>query len=530
MSITLGHLNSLILNQHFGKNVQIVGDCLFSAIQSRSLGMIVKATGLSKSEVSHALAVLIKFRLVKFFHLAGNQAVEYSLKSDTVYLLIRYPKYVQYIQQEFGELAGLIINELLRVGSDIASNLIIRCTESESGHNKLSELRNEFSHLVQMKYIMRAPTILKSTAGGGGGGINTGAGATSTSQSSAIPEFNIDEHSFFTEPDIDIQMLIKLKNCEIDEPEDHDIFWFVNIDRLHQEFRDLIMIGAIRRSIDDHASECLQYILKLMYIRTNAWQAVTNPISFVEIRHALEKSGKQKSNSALLKQLDQYISLICDDRMKFLNKFGDSCGGQYVVQMKHAIEQLTWACIDNIVDEKFGRKASRIFRIVRTQKYCDQDEIQKEAMISSKEAKLFTYKLVEENYLQIKTIRKSGTGGGGVAKSFCLFYVNQTQIVSMLLEYCYKAVFNSLTRANHIKSDNSRLIDKSQKLDIIVHTMKERGQPEEYINEIYETITPPERELLDKIAIRCKNLVGAEIGLDDTIFLLHLFQDYQNLK
>lgn len=515
MSIKLGNLNSLILHQHFGKNVQIVGDCLFSAVQSRSLGMIVKATRLSKTEVSHALAILIKFRLVKFFQLPVVNTVEYALKSDKVYLLTRYPKYVQYIQKEFGELAGVLINELLRVGGDVASNLIIRCSESEIGHNKLSNLRDEFLHLVQMKYIMRAPSILKQTV--------------APNQSAAVPEFNIDEHSFFAEPDIDIQTLIKQKNCEITESKDHDVAWFVNIDRLHQEFRDLIMIGAIKRTIDTNAAECLQCILRLMYTRTNAWQAVTNPISYSEIRHELD-SGRPNVNAQLLKQLDQYISVICDDKLKFLGKFGEAGGGQYVVQMKHAIEQLTWACIQNIIDEKFGKKASRIFRIVCQQKYCDQEEIQKEAMIPSKEAKLFTYKLLEENYIQIKTIRKSGAGGGGVAKSFCLFYVNQGQIVSMLLEYCYQAAFNCLTRANHIQSDNIRIIDKSQRVDVIIQTMKDRGQPEDYISEIYESITPPERELLEKIGIRCKNLTSAEIGLDDTIFLLQLYQDYQNLK
>lgn len=216
--------------------------------------------------------------------------------------------------------------------------------------------------------------------------------------------------------------------------------------------------------------------------------------------------------------------------MNFVGKFGESAGGQYTIQMKHAIEQLTWAIIESIVEERFGKKAARIFRIVRQMKYCDQDDIQKEAMIPSKEAKLFTYKLAEENYFQIKTIRKSGAGGGGPAKSFCLFYVNQMQIVSMILEHCYKAMFNCLTRSDHIKSENRRIIEKSQRLEVIVRAMKDRGQPEEYIQEIYETITPPEKELLESIKARCKNLLYAEIGLDETIFLLQLYQDYQQLK
>lgn len=207
-------------------------------------------------------------------------------------------------------------------------------------------------------------------------------------------------------------------------------------------------------------------------------------------------------------------------------KNGDSGGGQYVIQMKTAFVQLAWACIENIINEKFGTKAARIFRVVRQQKYIEQEEIQKLAMVPAKEAKQLTYKLLEEHFFQIHTIRKAGGGGAGPAKAYFLFYVNQTQIVSMLLETCYKALFNSMTRTNYEKESNKRLIDKSQRLESIVEAMKDRGESEEYISEILETLTPPEREILMKYKLRVKNLYSAGIGLDETIFLLQLFQYY----
>lgn len=224
MSLILGKLNSILLREHFGVNAQIVGDCLLSAVQTRPLSAIVKATGLTKNEVSNALASLIRFRLVKFTCGTSGNTVEYSIKPDKVYLLARYSKYVQYVREKCGDLPGLLINELQRVGSDIATNLIIRCTETEGGHNKLSELRTEFMNLVQMNYVMRAPAFVRSN------------------EATPIPEFSIDEHSFFLEPEIDLPMLIRVRNREGVEPSDKDIYWFVNIDRLHQEFRDLVIL------------------------------------------------------------------------------------------------------------------------------------------------------------------------------------------------------------------------------------------------------------------------------------------------
>lgn len=54
----------------------------------------------------------------------------------------------------------------------------------------------------------------------------------------------------------------------------------------------------------------------------------------------------------------------------------------------------------------------------------------------------------------------------------------------MLLDICFKALYNDITRSNYEKNEHKRLIEKSQKLDSIVATMKERGESEEYIAEV----------------------------------------------
>lgn len=67
--------------------------------------------------------------------------------------------------------------------------------------------------------------------------------------------------------------------------------------------------------------------------------------------------------------------------------------------------------------------------MVRSKNYIEQEEIQRQAMIPAKEAKLYTYKLLEEHYLQTKPIRKPGGGGTGMAKCFFMFHVNQHQVI-----------------------------------------------------------------------------------------------------
>lgn len=102
----------------------------------------------------------------------------------------------------------------------------------------------------------------------------------------------------------------------------------------------------------------------------------------------------------------------------------------------------------------------------------------------SKEAKHLTYRLLADNYIQMQVVKKAGGGGMGPAKNFFMFYVDQGQLALMSLETCYKALFNSITKAKFIMHQNKRLIDKAQKLETTAEVMKDRGDTEDFIAEV----------------------------------------------
>lgn len=54
----------------------------------------------------------------------------------------------------------------------------------------------------------------------------------------------------------------------------------------------------------------------------------------------------------------------------------------------------------------------------------------------------------------------------------------------MLLDVCFKALYNTIRRSNFEKNEHKGLIEKSQRLDSIVEAMKERGESDEYIAEV----------------------------------------------
>lgn len=506
MSINYCKLSSVIIKQCFGETVQKVSDCLFDAI-CRSLSNIVKSTKLTRREVTNALAVLIKFQLVTFRPSDLHPTiVEYSLKRDEILYILRYSRYVHLIQTKYGTVGASIVEELLQSGSQTASLVILRCFSNPENKDKLETYRDTLIKMIGDNYLIKLPILQQPLEG---------------EAANTIPKLHIEPYDVFIPPDIDLNAIQQLHSGQSVTLKDAGIFWQVNFARLHQDFRDSIMISAIERKHGTSAGECFKYILKQMYERTDPWQKQSsNPFTFVEIKQAIEKKS---NNLELMKYLDQYVMLIADDSLGFIRKIGEMGGGQYVVEMEQAFKELALACIENVITERFGSKASRIFRVIKMKKFIEQEEIQKEAMIPAKEAKLLAYNLFQEQFTQIKTIRKTGGGGSGPAKAFYLFHVKHKMVVKMLLDICFKALFNAITRSSFEKSEHKRLIEKSQKLDSIVDTMKERGESEEYIAEILETLTPPERKILEQVKARIKTLSKAELALDDTIFLLQMY-------
>lgn len=190
-------------------------------------------------------------------------------------------------KQKNGQEAASIIEELLRAGSQTASKLLARCCDDKANYSLYEET---FVDLCQSNYVFRAPYLAES------------------STDTLAPKFTIDENNLFTPPKLSAIEWDKLRRDDTAETSDKDIFWLVNTDRFHQDFRDTLMISAIERKIDLNAGECLKYILQQMYTCSQPWLSYSNPISFVDMRHLVE--GKSL-NLELIKYLDQYVSILC---------------------------------------------------------------------------------------------------------------------------------------------------------------------------------------------------------------------------
>lgn len=369
-----------------------------------------------------------------------------------------------HIKRLFGDEAEILLEEILIQGYAVASDLILkvdkRLKESHGVQKKLPEIRDKFISLVTAKYLTRqvAPTEEKP-----------------------VPMVDVEEKDRFVVPSININQLLQKVNGQDVEMEDANIYWSVNFDRFHQDFRDKLLVNAISRRFDENAGELLRVMLQQMYARTEPWADVSNCIPFVEIKNVIVKL---KTHNQLMVYLEHYFTVIEDDENKFISKADESSGGQYTVNLKNAITQLSWTVLENIVVEKFHTKAARIFRLVKTKKFIEPDQIQQLAMIPAKEAKRLSYQLLEENFLQLQELRKSQCNMAP-NKSFILFHIDLDQVVRMVLELCFKALYNAMTRRHHNKQINKRLIDKKHRVDTIIMSLKVQGAPQEQLEDVW---------------------------------------------
>ncbi|XP_047507722.1 DNA-directed RNA polymerase III subunit RPC3 isoform X1 [Pieris napi] len=498
MSHQLGRLVAQILQRYCGEIVEKVGNDLFM-YGSKPIAMIVKSTGLPRTQVIESLRTLMKFDLAIFE--ATGPHVDYKLLPDNVLLLIRYPRYLLQMKSKYGTEAELIIEELLQQATCSATLLLVtianKYKDDKDKNLTIVTLKDTFISLATAAYIQQAPVA-------------------EIKEGSEIP--NLVQVATIV-PDLDTRALMQAMANPADIKD--NIYWKVNYDRFHQDFRDDIMIKAMTRRIDDTAGEVMRLLLQQMYLSSAAWAEESNAIPVTDLR----ESSRLTDKILLHHHLEHYLKVMEENGAGFIRRAGDAGGGQYCVQAKVAAKVLVEDVLDHVVTERLGSKAARIFRLIRAKKYVEEEDIQKNAMLPNKECKQLTYKLLEEHFISVQPMRKSQQVSG-TQKGIYLYHVKLFEAVHVCREMCYSSLHNLSRARSQLVSEHGRALDKQRRVRTIVHGMRMRSETEESINDVLETLTPPEVNLLAQVEKQLKQLSTAELELDRNLFILNWYLHY----
>ncbi|XP_008627874.1 PREDICTED: DNA-directed RNA polymerase III subunit RPC3 isoform X1 [Corvus brachyrhynchos] len=519
-------LCSLLLQEHFGEIVEKVGNSLLRT-GPRPLRLLPGGTGLLPDQVKKALCVLIQHNLVRY-EVQPRGSVEYEAQSERILRILRYPRYIYTAKTLYGDPGELLVEELLLHGhlsmSCAVARVADRLTETmEDGKTMdYSEVSSTFVRLADTHFIQRCPMVPEIPQGAKAPPPPAPALAIAEKDMYVVPRLSLvgkgkRRHSCDEEEEGEHKAKRQKQEGGTSEtPPDDGIYWQVNLERFHQHFRDQALVSAVASRMDQTSSEVVRTMLRMSEVTTASGASHTQPLSSNEIFRSLPAGyniGKQV--------LDQYLALLADDPLEFVGKSGDSGGGTYTVNLHKALVSLATATLESIVEERFGSRCARIFRLLLRKKHLEQKQVEDFAMIPAKEAKDMLYRMLSENLVSLQEIPK--TPDHAPSRTFYLYTVNVMAAARMLLHRCYKSVANLMERRQHEMRENKRLLEKSQRVEAILASMQATGAEAAQLHEVEEMITGPERQQLETLKRNVNKIDASENQVDETIFVLESF-------
>ncbi|XP_072572779.1 DNA-directed RNA polymerase III subunit RPC3 isoform X2 [Paramormyrops kingsleyae] len=524
-------LCGLLLQEHFGEVVEKVGTHLLR-IGPLSLRAIAHETSTPLDLVKKSLCVLLQHSLCSF---EGTQkgprgVVEYRASCERILRMLRYPRYIYTAKTLYGDTGELIVEEVLQRGhmtmSHAVQTVADRLTHNmeEGSSMEYSEVVSAFSRLVETHLLQRCPSVTEGPLPVASSGGPAASATVPTLSECQTERFNLPPITLkgkgkrrLSNEDNEAEQA-RGKRARLDDANtktsgDEGIYWQVNFERFHQYFRDQAIIGAVASKLDQTSSEIVRTMLRMSEVTTTPTAAYTQPLSVNEIFRALPPSY-----SISRPVLEQYLTLLVDDPMEFVSKTGDSGGGMYAVYVHKVLTSLARATLESVVQERFGSRSARIFRLLLRKRHLEQKQVEDFAMIPAKEAKEMLYMLLSENLVQLQEIPK--TPDHAPSRTFYLYTVNPLSTARMLLQHCYKTVANLIVRRLNETKENKRLLEKSQRIEAILASLQASGAEAAQLTEVEEMITAPERQQLEALRHHVNKLDSSENQVDETIFLL----------
>ncbi|XP_030013271.1 DNA-directed RNA polymerase III subunit RPC3 isoform X2 [Sphaeramia orbicularis] len=530
-------LCGLLLREHFGEVVEKVGTHLLRS-GAQNLRTIIHETGLPLDLVKKSLCVLVQHGACNFR--SGRKGpgcpTEYQASGDRILRILRYPRYIYTAKTLYGDTGELIIEELLQRGhmtmSSTVKTVADRLTQNmEEGRSMdYSEVTSAFSKLVETQFLQRCPPMggARNTKDSGSPPTPSTPATPGTPASTAlltpesfpdcykVPHITLIGRGKRRHSSDDGEDQKSAKKAKMETHGDEGIYWQVNFERFHLHFRDQAVISAVANKLDQTCSEIVRTMLRMSEVTTSPSATCTKPLSANEIFRSLPASY-----NILRPILDQYLTLLVDDPMEFVGKAGESGGGMFVVNLHRALANLARATLESAVQERFGSRSARIFRLLLRKRHLEQKQVEDFAMIPAKEAKDMLYTLLSQNLVQLQEIPK--TPDYAPSRTFYLYTVNQLPTARMLLQNCYKTVANLIERRLFETKESKRLLEKSQRIEAILASLQVSGAEPEQLTEVEEMITAPEKQQLESLRLHINKLDSAENQVDETMFLLEAY-------
>ncbi|CAF0811980.1 unnamed protein product [Adineta ricciae] len=483
--------------------------------------LLVRDLNIPARNIARSLAALTIHDIVECQVEASTKRVLYALNLKRTLYILHYSKCIHCARQLYSFDGELIIEELLLNGKQRMSTLLVKVYERLIKAGKDPETHNLQSIKEKFKTLVSAQFLQRVVADDAKPFMATTVEETSAS-SVQIPELTPEAWKY----------LVSNQQYESNEPAqkkvktsmpifgDEKIFWKVNFQRFFAYLRDEELIQAFTNRIDQNAGKIVRAILRLAAVKLDPSRTI--PISFIEIAKTISNTGLQLNDESLQK----YMNVITNDVNNCIVKIGDHGRGTYEVDFQKALRGLTKAHIQSFLKERYGSNALRIYNMLEERGCLSQKQIEDMAMINAKEAQQYVYSMFIDGMLTLEELSKANDFNP--TRTFYFFRVNLYNGVLSLLDHSYKTMSNLMQRRHFEKERHRKLIDKRDKVDAIIHSLREQNADEEQINEVDDILSPVEKEQIKKLDAAFRKIDLAQLQLTETILLLELYLSLSN--
>jgi DNA-directed RNA polymerase III subunit RPC3 len=484
---------------------------------------IVRDLNIPAVNVARSLAILAIHDIVECHGDVRGDAkrVLYAFNLKRTLYILHYSKCIHCARQLYGFDGELIIEELLLNGKQRMSTLLVKVYErlikagKDPQVHSLQSIKESFRSLVSAQFLQRIK-INESKSN-----MSTVVEGTLTNLEQ-IPELTQEGWKYLVSNQQEESMGSSRVKAKSTVPifGDENIFWKVNFQRFFAYLRDQELIQAFTNRIDQNAGEIVRTILRLAEIKPMSERTI--PISFIDIAKTLTTTGLQLNEESLQK----YINVITTDVNNCVTKIGDQGRGTFIIDFQKALSALTKAHIQSFLRERYGSNALRIYNMLEERGCLSQKQIEDMAMINAKEAQQHVYSMFIDGMLTLEELSKATDFNP--TRTFYFFRVNLYNGVLSLLDHSYKTMSNLMQRHQFERERHRKLIDKRDKVEAIIHSLREQNVDEEQIKEVDDILSPIEKEQIQKLDAAFRKIDLAQLQLTETILLLEVYLSISN--
>ncbi|EGT50904.1 hypothetical protein CAEBREN_30891 [Caenorhabditis brenneri] len=485
----------IIIEDIFGKIVaKVMETILKESCQLATLMLKLKGQ-MTTVLIKKALTTLINFGFVTF-NLDNNHRATYVADADQIQYVISAPRACLIAKTLYGPTAESICIELISQG---------RLTVSEP-IRRLKQLM--ISLQLHISSFVVAPVESEIH-----GCPQFVANFDPFAMPTAIMEKNETNSSELSTSDSNSR-----KRKADSSPSDADAgqYWRLNWVRFNGYLRDELIIDYLiggestatmtHLNVKREEGEEVPQVDRTQYITQNVAHLMfkinetrANPLSLENITASvtdLQRLVRENSLDLAKPDIELACQILVDESDGIVRKLGDSNGGLYTVDIRHAIRQICRHHCESLIREQFEGRAIRVMRLLESRHYLDEEQVEKLSMMSGKEAREMLYALVEEGYVFNKPVGRSTDFQP--ARTFYLYYVDLSRTVRGLVEYNCKLVRNLILRQRHERAENKALLDKDANVQPIIENIRQSDASEEEkelsIKEVEEMYLPgPDR-------------------------------------